>query len=167
MTVPSRTASTAALALASLLAAASASAGYRMTAFGGTLGFDAIMSEDYDSASELLDSRHAAFDSYARHANLCVSLLKSEDVGGAMASCQRALSVAPTEFASSLLPDTGRRTAVMTHLYSNRGVVRAIAGDVFGARADFERALSLDADNANARTNLEYVSASDVAGTER
>ena len=167
MTASLKSASTAAFALAALLAAGSVHAGYRMTAFGDTLGFDQIMSEDYDAASELLDSRYAEPNRYARHANLCVSLLKSKDVDGAMVSCQRALNVAPTDLSSSLLPGPGKRTAIMTHLYSNRGVVRAVAGDVFGARADFERALSLDADNANARSNLEYVSASEVAQTEK
>lgn len=167
MTASFTSASITALAVAALLTVGTAHAGYRMTAFGGTLGFDEIMSEDYDAASELLDSRYAELNRYARHANLCVSLLKSKNVEGAMASCQRALTVAPTDLSSSLLPGIGKRTAIMTHLYSNRGVVRAVAGDVFGARADFERALSLDADNANARTNLEYISANDVAQTEQ
>tara|TARA_Y100001933_G_scaffold183876_1_gene182709 strand:+ start:13324 stop:13827 length:504 start_codon:yes stop_codon:yes gene_type:complete len=165
MTASRKSATTAALALTALLAVGSAHAGYRMTAFGDTLGFEEIMSENYDAASELLDSRRAELNRYARHANLCVSLLKSKDVDGAMESCQRALSVAPTDLNSSLLMGTGKRTAIMTHLYSNRGVVRAVAGDVFGARADFERALSLDEDNANARANLEVISASGIAGT--
>jgi Tfp pilus assembly protein PilF len=170
MTASLKTASAASIALTALLAVGTANAGFRMTAFGDTLGFDEIMSGDYDAASEILDSRYAELNRYARHANLCVSLLKSKDVDRAMMSCQRALNVAPTNVAptdlsSSLMPGAGKRMAIMTHLYSNRGVVRAVAGDAFGARADFERALALDADNANARMNLEYISVSEVAQT--
>lgn len=143
--------------------AAAAHAGYRMTAFGNTSGFQEIMAEDYDGASHLLSVRSYVNDRYARLSNLCVSQLKSNAPEDALDTCDRALMVAPGDLSSLVGPMLYKRAKILTHLYSNRGVVRAVIGDVFGARADFERALTLDADNDNARLNLERISAADLA----
>lgn len=143
--------------------AATAHAGYRMTAFGNTPGFQELMAEDYDGASHLLSVRSYVNDRYARLSNLCISQLKSHAPEDALDTCDRALVVAPGDLSSLVSPLLHQRAKILTHLYSNRGVVRAVTGDVFGARADFERALTLDADNDNARLNLEHISAADVA----
>lgn len=140
-----------------------AHAGYRMTAFGDTPGFAQIMAEDYAAASAKLEAPFYDSDRYARFANRCVSELLSHQVEAAMQSCQRALSVAPADLNTTLAPSLHKRAEVLTHLYSNRGVVRAVSGDVFGAREDFERALELDEANDNARSNLELISAGDLA----
>lgn len=140
-----------------------AHAEYRVTAFGGTPGFAEIMAADYDGARDLLAARYTITDRYARYANLCVSLLKSGELDAALDNCERALSVAPADLTSAVLPMYHKRSQVLTHLYSNRGVVRAVSGDLSGARGDFERALRLDDGNANARRNLEVVSGTDLA----
>jgi Tfp pilus assembly protein PilF len=152
-----------AFAALSILGAGAAHAGYRMTAFGDTPGFAQIMAEDYEAASAKLEAPFYDTDRYARFANRCVSELLSHEVDAAMQSCQRALSVAPADLMTSLTPSFHKRAEVLTHLYSNRGVVRAVSGDVFGAREDFERALELDEANDNARSNLELIAAGDVA----
>lgn len=152
-----------AAALVGAAFSASASAGYHVTAFGNTPGFEKIMAEDYKGANTLLAAPIYLQSKYARLANLCVAQLKSEEVEAALGSCNRALSTAPAELRSSLVSLNHKRAEVMTHLYSNRGVVRAIKGDVFGARSDFERAVALDGDNDNARRNLEYVANSELA----
>jgi len=146
-----------------LLGAGTAHAGYRMTAFGDTPGFAEIMAEDYEAAAVMLDTPSYYADRYARLANRCVSELLSHQVEAAMQSCQRALSVAPAGLNTTLAPSLLKRAQVLTHLYSNRGVVRAVSGDFFGAREDFERALELDEANDNARSNMELISAADLA----
>jgi len=159
----SRTYSRIAAALAGAVLSATASAGYHVTAFGNTPGFDKIMAEDYSSANALLAAPMYTPSQYARLANLCIAQLKSKDVDAALGSCNRALSTAPAELRSSLVSLNHKRAEVMTHLYSNRGVVRAIKGDTYGARSDFERAVALDGGNDNARRNLEYVANSELA----
>jgi Flp pilus assembly protein TadD len=149
--------------LAGVLFASSALANYHVTAFGNSPGFKQIMSEDYANASVLLDSSVYSTNEYARLANLCVAQLKTKDVDAALKSCDRALSLAPAELRSSLVARTRKVSAVMTHLYSNRGVVRAVNGDLYGARADFEQAVALDDENSNARRNLEYVASHELA----
>lgn len=149
--------------LAGVTFSAAASAGYHVTAFGNTPGFDQIMAEDYASANTVLAAPAYLPSQYARLANLCVAQLKSKEVDAALGSCNRALSTAPAELRSSLVSLNHKRAAVMTHLYSNRGVVRAIKGDTYGARSDFERAVALDSENDNARRNLEYVANSEIA----
>jgi len=147
----------------SVLGAGMAHAGYRMTAFGDTPGFAQIMAAEYAAASAMLETPFYNTDRYARFANRCVSELLSHEVEAAMQSCQRALSAAPADLHTTLTPSFHKRAEVLTHLYSNRGVVRAVSGDVFGAREDFERALELDEANDNARSNLELITAGDVA----
>jgi len=150
-------------ALSAVLGAGVAQAGYRMTAFGNTAGFEQIMSKQYEAAAAVLDAPFYDTDRYARLANRCVSELLLHEVDAAMATCQRALSVAPADLSTTLAPSYHKRAQVLTHLYSNRGVVRALSGDVFGAREDFERALQLDDSNENARSNLELLGAGDLA----
>lgn len=154
------------LFLAGAMLAGTAQAGYRMTAFGNVPGFEEIMAENYDRASALLQAGRFEASRYARLANLCVSQLLSYETEEAMRACERALTAAPAELRSALAPSPLRRAGVMTHLYSNRGVVKAVNGDLLGARADFERALALDAGNANARLNLEYTSGRELAQQE-
>ncbi len=155
---------TVAAALVGGALAGPAHAAYHLTAFDGTVGFDEIMAADYEGARAALERPSVDLDRYARHANLCVSRLMTGEIDAALGSCQRALDAAPAEFAYSLGPTFHRkRLAVLTDLYSNRGVVKAMSGDSYGARADFERALSLDGDNANARRNLEHLAAREVA----
>lgn len=143
--------------------ASSAMAGYEVTAFGATPGFEQIMEKDYEGASARLAMRSYEATRYATLANLCVSRLMSHDVEGALASCDKAVSVAPSDLTSSLAPMYHKRAEVMTHLYSNRGVVRAVSGDLSGARDDFARALELDDSNGKARRNLELISSVDLA----
>ncbi len=144
-----------------------AHAAYHLTAFDGTAGFDEIMAADYDAARASLERPSVDLDRYARHANLCVSRLMTGEIDAALGSCQRAVDVAPADFAYSLGPTFHRkRLAVLTDLYSNRGVVKAMSGDLYGARADFERALRLDGDNANAQRNLDHLAAREVARSD-
>lgn len=153
----------AATSVVALVATAPAHGAYRVTAFDNSPGFDKIMAADYTAAQHEIERAAQSYQRYARHANRCVTLLKSADVDAALASCERALDVAPVDLASSLVPLYHRRAEVLTHLYSNRGVVKAVNGDYYGARADFERALSLDPENVNAKANLEQIAASEVA----
>lgn len=140
-----------------------AHAAYHVTAFENSLGYAQIESEDYAAASSMLRRATVADQRYAVATNLCVSQVKADDLAAAMASCERAVRAAPVDLGTTVSPSPRRRAEIMTHLYSNRGVVKALSGDHFGARDDFERALSLDPDNANARRNLDVVSAADVA----
>lgn len=145
------------------VAAVPAHAAYRVTAFENALGYDRIAAEQYTEAASRLSSAGYADQRYAVMTNLCVSQLKTEAVREALGSCERALRAASVDLASPLMTSARRRADLLTHLYSNRGVVKAVAGDLYGARADFEQALMLDPNNANARSNLDRVAASEVA----
>lgn len=158
-----RVAALACFGVSALGAASYASAGYEVTAFGNTAGYKQIMDQDYAAANEMLRMPNYDIYRYPALSNLCISRLKSHDVEGALASCDKAVNVAPTDLSSTLSPGYHKRSEVLTHLYSNRGVVRAVSGDLTGARDDFLRALELDESNAKARRNLELVSAGDVA----
>lgn len=152
----------ASIALGAALAAP-AHAAYHVTAFKNALGYTQIENEEYAAASSMLRLATVADQRYAIATNLCVSQVKADDLSAAMMSCERAVRAAPVDLGTTLAPSPRKRAEVMTHLYSNRGVVKALSGDAFGARADFERALSLDPENANARRNLDVVSSSGLA----
>lgn len=150
-------------ALVGVAFSSAAAAGLQVTAFGGTPGFDQLMAKEYQNAAVVLQMPNYDANRFARHANLCVSKLMTNDLEGARSSCDRALRTAPEDLSSSLVPLYHRRSEVMTHLYCNRGVVRVLQGDMAGATADFEHALRLDSSNEKARLNLEYIAANDVA----
>ncbi len=158
-----RAAALACLGVSAIGVTSQASAGYEVTAFGNAIGYKQIMDKDYAAANQLL--RMPSYDvyRYPTLSNLCISRLKSHDVEGALASCDKAVNVAPTDLSSALSAGYNKRSEVLTHLYSNRGVVRAVSGDLAGARDDFLRALELDETNTKAQRNLELVSAGDVA----
>lgn len=147
------------LAAAAALSAAvsvslTAHAGYHVTAFGDAAGFDEIMAADYRAADAALNAPRYERFGFAVHSNRCVAELKMNERGEALSSCERAVVTAPNDL-GSVPPRAARKRLVLAHLYSNRGVARAVNGDMYGAREDFERALSLDPGNANARRNLQ------------
>ena len=81
--------------------------------------------------------------------NSCVERLVAGDLAAARSDCDAALAAAPDRLA---LRAAGRR--FLADLHANRGVVRALQGEVAGAEADFRRALELDADHDDAEANL-------------
>jgi Flp pilus assembly protein TadD len=144
------------------LTAGSASAEYRVAAFADAPGYREIQQADYKGAAAVALMYESGAD-YAVHANRCVGLLKSNDLNAALTSCNRALrgvSANSWQPLLSRLDDVRSKRAV---LYSNRGVVLAMQGRVTDARDDFERALALDEENANARSNLSVLNAREVS----
>jgi tetratricopeptide (TPR) repeat protein len=144
------------------MSAGAARAEYRVAAFKNAPGYQQIIKEDYTGATGATMVHDYAGD-YGAYANRCVSQLLSDELNSALSSCNRALRAAPSNgwqpFVSRLAGQRSNRAA----LYSNRGVVLALQGRLLEARDDFEKALSLDADNTNALSNLKNLAASDVS----
>lgn len=149
---------TLAVAAVALLSAAGAHAEYRVSAFRSAPGYEALMSGDYQAASDDVGERFQS-TGFARDANRCVSLLMVESLPDALKSCNRALRQLPERSPISFEARRANESVVL----SNRGVVLAMQGDLTAAEEDFTRALKLDDENANAQTNLDHLRAMKVS----
>lgn len=147
-----------ATSLAALFTAATASADYHVTAFGYTDGYSALVNMDPASALNILDTR-ADLD-YAEANNLCVAKILSEDLVGAVASCELALD----QVTRTLELTASKKKVAMASIYSNLGVAKALAGDLDAATVDLEKALELNARDDNAQSNFESINTKQPLG---
>lgn len=142
-----------AASLLTLLTGVTANADYRVTAFGYTTGFQALVNMDIDSALTKLHTR-ARLD-YAESNNLCVAKILAEDLGGAISDCELALQ--KLDRTSELR--AFKKKQAMASIYSNLGVATALSGDLDTASTYLEKALELNARDRNAVSNFESVQA--------
>lgn len=84
--------------------------------------------------------------------NLCVAYTKTNDLSNAEEACANALRVSRVIF--NVWYESPRKRRDHAVALSNRGVIRAITGDVDGARSDFEQARKLNDSLAAAAENL-------------
>ena len=97
--------------------------------------------------------------------NLCVAYTKSGDLDSAKLACDEAVRLAPTEETVAM-----RSTATIDRRYralalSNRGVLRALAGEDASAREDFEAAINLKGGLSAPERNLAYLEIRDAQAT--
>lgn len=90
--------------------------------------------------------------SFSVNNNLCVAYTKTNDLSSAEAACADALRASRVVF--NVWYESPRKRGDHAVALSNRGVIRAISGDVDGARSDFEQARKLNDNLAAAADNL-------------
>lgn len=102
-----------------------------------------VISGDYAGAIEAITAPGSPQrDDFAASNNLCVAYTKSNDLARAGEACAEALRASRATAGPSYDAYRNRRDHALA--LSNRGVIRAITGDVDGARGDFERAAKLN-----------------------
>lgn len=139
------------------LFAGSSSAEYRVTAFGYSDEYAALLSKDVASAKSILGDRAIAQLDFIEANNLCVAQILASELGSAVASCTAALRKVEADLS---INRAGGRIAKAS-IYSNLAVARVMSGDVMGASGDLESALTLNARDRNAISN--YVLIHDLA----
>ncbi|GAB5499906.1 MAG: hypothetical protein PsegKO_22170 [Pseudohongiellaceae bacterium] len=147
--------------LGSVLAASSASAEYRVTAFGDAIAYKALISMDVESAKSAFYTKDLTKLDFVAANNLCVTQILSKELSAAIASCELALEKVETDFELTVSLEKEAKASI----FSNLAVAKAMSGDLTGASADLERALMLNVRDQNAKVNIRQISANlDVSG---
>ena len=141
--------------------ATDARAWLEMGSYSNAPGGKEIEAGDYDAA---IASASGSFwknndeDALIAATNLCVAYTVKRDLEGAYAACGEALTLARrADNATAARFSGGAATA---RALTNRGVLRAIAGDTLGAAADFRAAERSSGDWAAPSRNLAYLESS-------
>lgn len=143
----------------SLAASLPAVAEYRLTAFGETLGYSALVAKDAEAANEVFDSRNTYSMDFLEVNNLCLSKILIEDFPAAILNCEAALEKAE----SSLAFTTSAKEGALASIYSNLAVAKALSGDMESAATDLRAALELNGRDANALANSRYIASNLIA----
>ncbi|MFT4861515.1 MAG: hypothetical protein ACI95C_000725 [Pseudohongiellaceae bacterium] len=141
-------------ALASLLAANTAMAEYRVTAFGHTTGFSELISANLEAVETTFSKKSLSGLDYSESNNLCVAQILMKDFEAAVVSCESAAVKADKSFEINARDVD----SVKASIYSNMGVANALAGNDTKATQDLELALKLNARDKNAMTNYSQLS---------
>lgn len=177
---------TTALGAVTLLAAlpftaAAVSPDYAMVVFDESRHADQVKSLDYATTRNAVAALEAAgAESFDALNNLCVAYTMTQAFDEAEAACNAAVAVdkAPEAgvSASAFAPGGHSRKTLARDreavALSNRGVLRAVTGDLVGARGDFERASAVTDRVEAAEINLTRltdvaVHRASIAHTER
>ena len=114
----------------------------------------------YSKAVRRLEANASQRFSFERANNLCVAYTKSNVLDKAEQSCDAAVAeagVTETTNAITAGPDARLRARYQAIALSNRGVFKAVSGDITGAHVDFERALDLYDELEEFHINLAYL----------
>ena len=136
-----------------------AAAEYRVTAFGDSTGFDALLQGDEEAAKAQMSVANLAELNFAEANNLCVAEILGKDFESAMSACL--VSLDKIKFASDVSPMSAK--SAKASIYSNLAVAKALAGDLKGASTALEVALVYKSTDSNALNNFDLVSASLMA----
>ena len=130
-----------------------AQAEYRLKAFGGTLGYRAIISGDAVRAVEVFENRRTSRMDFLELNNLCVAQILNDQLEEAIISCESALQ------------NVGRFRAVTSadkrharaSIYSNIAVAKAKNGDFDGANEAMEMARTHNGQDQSINSNRELI----------
>jgi len=148
-------------ALLGLFVSNIAMAEYKLTAFGDSTAYAALIEKDVETARAKLKFISTQEMDFADANNLCVTEVLEENFEAAVTACELALERVELEPYISLLSES----SVKASIYSNLAVVKALAGD-FSAASDYlELSLSFNDEDANALSNYDLISATLVAGS--
>jgi len=134
--------------------------GYHMSVYNDAAQGSKILAGKYKLAIEKINARTPKRDVVLVKTNLCVAYAKSGELEQAAQACDEAVLAAQeqhsakTHLAKSLASDYERYYAIAL---SNRGVLKAIAGDLDAAREDFDAAMALRSRLDVIRTNIELL----------
>jgi tetratricopeptide (TPR) repeat protein len=125
---------------------------YVMTVVADQAEGERMIAGEYAEAIAQITTPKTVKQSFAVSNNLCVAYTKTNDLPSAGQACAAALRASRTSF-GAWYASYGKRVDQALAL-SNRGVIRAITGDVDGARSDFEQAARLNDKLTAAAENL-------------
>lgn len=146
--------------LLSTLVTTSAMAEFQLTAFGDTLGYRALVTEDISSVEAIFATRDINKLDYFELNNLCVAQILLEEFDSAISSCATALETA--QYSTELTHQKMKKA--LASVYSNLGVAKAMSGDIAGAGFELEKALSLNKWDSNALSNYDLFNTNLLAG---
>jgi len=139
---------------------------YEMAVFSDAEQGSKILSGEYDQAIEKINAKSRAADSFHLQTNLCVAYTKSGNIKAAEQACEEAVVAAKslrkirtTSFAGPA--SSQRRARYVAIALSNRGVVKAVQGDLEAARQDFEAAMAERSRISSIESNLERLNTED------
>lgn len=113
---------------------------YVMTVIHDRAASDQVLSGAYGQAIESLTASTAKRGSrFAASNNLCVAYTKSNRLPEAEQACSAALRSSKATYAS--WSDVNSKRDFYAVALSNRGVIRAVSGDIEAARQDFKAAM--------------------------
>ena len=138
---------------------------YQMAVFSDVAHGTKVLSGDYDQAITKIHTGSRSADELHTQTNLCVAYVKSGDVDAAEKACEEAV-LAAKSLGSATLPSfigvspAQRRARYLAIALSNRGVVKAVLGDLEAARKDFADAMAQSSGIATVKANLERIESS-------
>ncbi|NNL55285.1 MAG: hypothetical protein HKP32_09050 [Woeseia sp.] len=114
----------------------------------------------FSEAIQKISEKELKFIAFEANNNLCVSYTSLGDFDNATIACEAAVATRATAKRNIL-----RRLALSKRQFlhdkavalSNRGVLRAVTGDLEGAREDFTNSVKLDKWLDDAKANLIYI----------
>ncbi len=126
---------------------------YRMAVIQNRAAGRHVVGGEFERAIDKIEKRTYLDDRFAARNNLCVAYTAVGRIEDASAVCDAALDVSRKRVQGDGLTRGERRRDEAIAL-SNRGVLRALAGDVDGARRDFSSAVESHGDLSEAVHNL-------------
>jgi len=143
-----------ALLTLALPALASDDPAFTLIAYSNAPGGEALLAGDYDTAISIAKpQRRTVGLRLSAETNLCVSYTIKGVQDEAEAACRKAVKLASSS-PSSTWTGIGETRARRALVYSNRGVMRALAGDQEGARQDLSNAQRIDDETPAYAQNL-------------
>jgi tetratricopeptide (TPR) repeat protein len=126
---------------------------YVMTVIHDRAAGEQVLSGAYDQAIESLTANTAKRSrKFAASNNLCVAYTKSNRLPEAEQACSAALRSSKTAYVSWY--DANSKRDFYAVALSNRGVIRAVSGDIEKARQDFKAAMKFSTSVTAAAENL-------------
>lgn len=148
------------IAHSSMVQAQEATGAYTLVAYIDAAQGDRVTNGEFSDAITILTAKKLSPSAFEAHNNLCVSYTKTGDLENAAVACNAAVAARASEKPGVLrrLNLTKRQvTRDRAIALSNRGVLRAIVGDLQGAHDDFATSVMLDKRLDDPRANLSYL----------
>jgi hypothetical protein len=132
---------------------------YQLTAIADDAKGKYVVDGEYGTAIEKLESQDVKH--FAAETNLCVAYTISGDDAAAKGACDNALTLIVEGKGNRSVRVYGNYRRSLALALSNRGVFRALTGDLQGAKLDLTRAVDLHSNLRQAKANLLRLEASD------
>jgi tetratricopeptide (TPR) repeat protein len=136
---------------------------YEMAVYADSAHGQNILSGRFDQAIDKIRPKTHGTDALLAQTNLCVAFAKSGDIEAADKACDKAVVLAKslrkvrrTDFRNETSAQIRARYVAVA--LSNRGVVKAVQGDLEAARKDFDAALAQEARMPSIHNNIERLS---------
>ena len=119
---------------------------FELTAFSNGTGGKAILSGDYNTAQQELNSRGRSLDVETVATNRCVVYTLTRQIDAAHAACDKAVHEAQQEIAGLPVSLSWARSDYRDYLalaYSNRAVLNWVTNNATGAQDDLKKAAAV------------------------